>query len=101
MEWAGGRRPTNLWAELVILQFPLWWFSMPAIMKGWIDRTFANGLAYGLKDPAHPHLSLRYGAGGLQGRRSILVVTASGREAALGPRGIGGHIGRAFRGAGR
>lgn len=27
-----------LWADTVIFQFPLWWFSMPAIMKGWIDR---------------------------------------------------------------
>lgn len=27
-----------LWADMVIFQFPLWWFSMPAIMKGWIDR---------------------------------------------------------------
>ena len=26
------------WADAVILQFPLWWFTMPAILKGWIDR---------------------------------------------------------------
>jgi NAD(P)H dehydrogenase (quinone) len=24
-----------LWADVLILQFPLWWFSMPAILKGW------------------------------------------------------------------
>src|SRR5262245_26959016 len=29
-----------LWAELVIFQFPLWWFGMPAILKGWMDRVF-------------------------------------------------------------
>ncbi|MCG4934242.1 NAD(P)H-dependent oxidoreductase, partial [Dorea formicigenerans] len=34
-------------ADLVILQFPLYWFSVPAIMKGWIDRVFANGIIYG------------------------------------------------------
>jgi putative NADPH-quinone reductase len=33
--------------ELLILQFPLWWFSVPAILKGWIDRVFRNGVAYG------------------------------------------------------
>ena len=32
-----------LWADTVIFQFPLWWFSMPAIMKGWIDRVYAWG----------------------------------------------------------
>ena len=26
------------WADTVIFQFPLWWFSMPAIMKDWVDR---------------------------------------------------------------
>src|SRR5690349_25065224 len=28
-----------LWADAVILQFPLWWFSMPAILKGWVERS--------------------------------------------------------------
>ncbi len=31
----------------MILQFPLWWWSFPAILKGWIDRTFTSGFAYG------------------------------------------------------
>ena len=30
-------------ADLVILHFPIWWFGVPAILKGWIDRTFALG----------------------------------------------------------
>ena len=34
-----------LWADVLILQFPLWWFSMPAILKGWVDRVFAYGFA--------------------------------------------------------
>lgn len=29
-----------LWADLLVLQFPLWWFGMPAILKGWMDRVF-------------------------------------------------------------
>lgn len=33
-------------AELVIFSFPLWWFSVPAILKGWVDRVFAMGYAY-------------------------------------------------------
>jgi NAD(P)H dehydrogenase (quinone) len=27
-----------LWADTIILQFPLWWYTMPAILKGWVDR---------------------------------------------------------------
>ncbi|MBM3572299.1 MAG: NAD(P)H-dependent oxidoreductase [Alphaproteobacteria bacterium] len=36
-----------LWSDFVIFQFPLWWFSVPAIMKGWFDRVLAMGFAYG------------------------------------------------------
>lgn len=34
-------------ADLVIFQFPLWWWSIPAMLKGYIDRVFAYGFAYG------------------------------------------------------
>jgi NAD(P)H dehydrogenase (quinone) len=34
-------------ADLLIMQFPLWWFGLPAILKGWVDRTFAMGRLYG------------------------------------------------------
>lgn len=34
-------------AEVLILNFPLWWFGLPAILKGWIDRVLAYGFAYG------------------------------------------------------
>ena len=50
-----------LWCDLLILQFPLWWFSVPAIMKGWIDRVFVNGVVDGtgrrlfLMTPIHHH----------------------------------------------
>ena len=35
------------WCDLMIWQFPLWWFSVPAILKGWFDRVFAMGRFYG------------------------------------------------------
>lgn len=35
------------WAQLIIFQFPLWWWSVPAILKGWFDRVMTNGFAYG------------------------------------------------------
>jgi NAD(P)H dehydrogenase (quinone) len=33
-------------AAAVTLIYPLWWLSMPAMMKGYIDRVFARGFAY-------------------------------------------------------
>ena len=36
-----------LWCDLLIFNFPLWWFGLPAILKGWVDRVFAMGLVYG------------------------------------------------------
>lgn len=35
------------WCDPLIVQFPLYWFSMPAIMKGWFDWVFVNSLVYG------------------------------------------------------
>jgi putative NADPH-quinone reductase len=32
--------------ELMIWQFPLWWFSVPAILKGWVDRVLRPEVAY-------------------------------------------------------
>jgi len=34
------------WCDLMIWQFPLWWFSVPGILKGWVDRVFAMGRFY-------------------------------------------------------
>ena len=36
-----------VWCDLLIFNFPLWWFGVPAILKGWVDRVFAMGLVYG------------------------------------------------------
>ena len=36
-----------------VLVFPVWWWSMPAMLKGWVDRVFNHGWAYG--DRTFPH----------------------------------------------
>lgn len=33
-----------LWADALVFAFPFWWFSMPAILKGWVDRVLAYGI---------------------------------------------------------
>ena len=59
-------------ADLLLFQFPLWWYGMPAIMKGWIDRVFAYGFAY---DGKHS-----FENGLLQGKKAMLSLTVGARE---------------------
>lgn len=35
-----------LWADHLVWVHPVWWGSMPAIMKGFIDRLFLPGMAF-------------------------------------------------------
>jgi len=76
-------------ADAVIFQFPLWWFGMPAILKGWVDRVFAYGLAYGYKGEGNRY---RYGDGGLKGKRAMLSLTVGGPAQDYSPRGINGPL---------
>jgi putative NADPH-quinone reductase len=41
--------------EGLILCFPHWWFSMPAMLKGWVDRVWGPGIAFDY-DPKDKHL---------------------------------------------
>lgn len=78
------------WADTVIIQFPLWWYGMPAILKGWFDRVFVKGFAYGVRHPdGH---TLRYGEGALAGKRAMVLLTAGAPDATIGPRGVNGEI---------
>lgn len=81
-----------LWADTLILQFPLWWFAMPAILKGWVDRVFAYGFAYGVGEHSDRRWGDRYGEGTLAGKRAMLIVTAGGWEEHYSPRGVNGPI---------
>lgn len=78
-------------ADLVVLQFPLWWYGQPAIMKGWIDRVFESGFGYHVLDPDTGRVR-KYGDGRLAGKRALAVVTAGDRAGSLQPRGISGSI---------
>jgi len=80
------------WADALILQFPLWWFTMPAILKGWIDRVYAYGFAYGVGEHSDTRWGDRYGEGRFAGKRAMLSVTAGGWAEHYGPRGINGCI---------
>jgi NAD(P)H dehydrogenase (quinone) len=79
-------------ADVVVLQFPLWWYGMPAILKGWIDRVYANGFTYGVGQHGGGKWGNRFGEGRLSGRRAMLAVTAGGRREHYTPRGVNGFI---------
>jgi NAD(P)H dehydrogenase (quinone) len=81
-----------LWADAVIFQFPLWWFSVPAILKGWVDRVFVYGFAYGVGRHEGEHWGERYGEGRLAGRRAMLSLTIGGRAAQYSDRGVNGRL---------
>nr|WP_300314579.1 NAD(P)H-dependent oxidoreductase [Halomonas sp.] len=81
-----------LWADVLILQFPLWWFTMPAILKGWVDRVYSYGFAYGVGEHSDTRWGDRYGEGSLAGKRAMLIVTAGGWEEHYSERGINGPI---------
>lgn len=84
-----GEQAKVLAADAVIFQFPLWWYSMPAIMKGWIDRVWAAGLAHNYKNAGNAH---RYGEGAFKGKRAMLCVATGGPAADYAPRGINGPL---------
>lgn len=59
-------------AELIIFQYPLYWFSMPAIMKGWIDRVLTQGFAFSMQN--------MYDNGIFKNKRAMLSFTTGAME---------------------
>jgi NAD(P)H dehydrogenase (quinone) len=70
--------------DLMIWQFPLWWFSVPAILKGWVDRVFAMGRIYGE--------GRMYETGVFKGKKAMLSLTTGSGSAAYLPDGFQGDI---------
>ena len=57
------------WAETITVIHPVWWASLPAMLKGYIDRVFALGFAYAF-GPDGPK--------GLLGGRKVVVFNTQG-----------------------
>jgi NAD(P)H dehydrogenase (quinone) len=70
----------------LILQFPLWWFSMPAIMKGWVDRVLANGVAYGGSTAQF------FERGMMAGRRALISTTTGAPSVMFSGAGMCGSM---------
>ncbi|MCU1368545.1 MAG: putative oxidoreductase, partial [Ilumatobacteraceae bacterium] len=61
-----------LWCESLVLIYPTWWAAQPAMLKGWIDRVWVDGVAWTM-----PAGTTRVRAG-LRNVRRITVVTTHG-----------------------
>lgn len=70
------------WCDLMIFQFPLWWFGLPAVLKGWVDRVFAMGRTYG--DGRY------YETAAFRGKRAMVSMTTGGPPASYIKGGMGG-----------
>ena len=68
-------------ADALAFVFPVWWWSFPAVLKGWIDRVFAEGWAYSFE----PGLS----RGRLRDRPTLLLGVAGSRESTYRKYGYG------------
>jgi len=59
-------------ADLLVMVYPIWWWSQPAILKGYIDRVFTDGFAFEYKADGPVGL--------LQGKHAVVFTTT--RESA-------------------
>lgn len=71
-------------ADLLVLVFPIFWYSVPAQLKGWIDRVFLSGIFYGG--------TRVYDRGGMRGKHALVVSSLGGRDYMFGPGSIHGDL---------
>jgi NAD(P)H dehydrogenase (quinone) len=60
-----------VWADILFFIFPIWWWSPPAILKGWLERVLCLDFAfrYDIKRGGY--------AGMLQDRKAVIISTGS------------------------
>jgi NAD(P)H dehydrogenase (quinone) len=66
--------------DLLVFSFPLWWFGLPAILKGWVDRVFAYGRIYGG--------GRWYDKGLGRGKRAMVLITTGGAKSTYDRKGL-------------
>ena len=61
-----------LWADGLIFIYPLWWFTPPAMLKGWFDVVLSNGVAFEYSDKGAKGL--------LKHKKALVMITAGASE---------------------
>jgi putative NADPH-quinone reductase len=61
------------WADTLIFVYPTWWYALPAVLKGWLDRVFLPDVAFLM--PAGENQTIRPG---LTNIRRLGVFTTCG-----------------------
>lgn len=75
----------TLAADLLVLTFPVYWFSVPAMLKGWMDRVLLSGPFYSGRD--------MYDRGGMKGKKALALASLGGRAHMFGPDTLHGPLG--------
>ncbi|MEQ8439829.1 MAG: NAD(P)H-dependent oxidoreductase [Ilumatobacter fluminis] len=60
------------WAEAIVFVYPTWWSGQPAMLKGWMDRVWASGVAWELPEGSNVVRPL------LRDIRRLMIVTSHG-----------------------
>ena len=70
--------------DVILFQFPMFWYSTPSLIKEWEDLVLEHGFAYG------------QGGTALDGKTMMVAITAAGPQEAYTPEGYQHHDIRTF-----
>lgn len=65
--------------DLLVMQYPIYWYGMPAILKHWLDSVLTRGFAYG------------EGGDALRGKSLRVAVSTGAPPEAYTPQGVHGY----------
>jgi NAD(P)H dehydrogenase (quinone) len=66
------------WCDAVVFVYPTWWYNVPAVLKGYLDRVLLPGIGFHLPREATDTLPARGFSGALSNVKKIGVVTTYG-----------------------
>ena len=75
-----------LWADILILQFPMWLYGMPAILKGWCEKVLSEGFAH------KPSDNIWFEKGKMSNKKLLLSITTNGKRESFSSRGRHGSM---------
>jgi NAD(P)H dehydrogenase (quinone) len=74
------------WADAIIFLYPVWWSDCPAKMKGWFDRVYSAGYAYGYDRNGEKVIKMK------QIKLGLVICTAGHPNDFLEETGIAGSM---------